>query len=289
MRNKRQGFSLVELIAVIGIIGLLLSLLLPAVQSARSAARSMLCSNNLRQTSLAVELYKTAYGRMPSGTNSGTSQFPMTGLLLHLTPYFEQERLFSESSLEFERIRDPFEHRSLSNVIRIVVCPDDDRVRSAVFAVRHNLTVGLTSYLGVNGISSHDNEGVFYFDSKIKDRDITDGLSNTLLLGERPPSRFFDYGWWYAGYGSNRMGTLDHTLGVQETAPSLYSLCSESYELTTRPLDNECSARVFWSLHGSKMHFSFCDMSIHWMPQKTDRSIIKQLSTRSGGEIGPID
>lgn len=288
-RKKRKAFSLVELIAVIGTIALLLSLLLPAVQAARSSARRMTCSSNLRQVALAVELHKNAIGRMPSGTLSSRAKFPFTGLLLPLLPYLEQESIMSQSSAEFRRTRNPFEHRSISNVIKTFLCPEDGRIHSTVFAVRHNMTVGVTSFLGVSGVSATRPEGVFFIDSETRDRDILDGLSNTLLLGERPPSRFLDYGWWYAGTGSNGEGTLDHTLGTEETTPTQYQTCRPTSELVKPLLDDECSARVFWSLHGSNMHFSFCDTSIHWISQTTDRTVLSRLATKAAGDIAPIE
>jgi prepilin-type N-terminal cleavage/methylation domain-containing protein len=285
MKNTRAGLSLIELLLVIGILALLSALTSPAIQAARHSARRLSCSIKLRQLGLAVEMHRGAKNRMPSGTMAKTTQHPFTGLLLHLTPYLEQDSVFSKSTSEFQSSSNPFEHSSLKNAMSPFLCPEDDRIQGPIHSVRYNTTVGGTSFLGVNGTSAEYRDGVFFMGSKTKDAEITDGLSNTLLLGERPPSKYFDLGWWYAGVGADEKGTLDHTLGVAETTATPFKQCSNANESTAPSLDDECSARFFWSLHGNGIHFAKCDASVHFLSFHTDRSVLKALATRRGSEV----
>ncbi len=87
---------------------------------------------------------------------------------------------------------------------------------------------GLTSYLGIAGIDSRRKDGVLFGASAIKFRDITDGISQTLLVGERPASVGNDLGWWYAGVG-NGEGALDHTLGVKDNVANPFLTCETSF------------------------------------------------------------
>ncbi|MEQ1906522.1 MAG: DUF1559 domain-containing protein, partial [Pirellulaceae bacterium] len=90
--------------------------------------------------------------------------------------------------------------------------PESDKVQWT----HENRIVTTTNYLGVNGTDYKKRDGVFYLNSATKFRDILDGQSNTLMVGERPPSPDFWYGWWYAGFGQSGSGSPDMLLGVRE-------------------------------------------------------------------------
>jgi type II secretory pathway pseudopilin PulG len=288
LQRQKHGFSLIELILVIGIMMVLLSLTLPAVQKARGVARRLSCANNLRQVALAIELHKSAKRHMPSGTRGAGSQQPHSGLFLHITPYLEQQAIYDRSVVEFDRITDPFEHSILRQFIGVYLCPEDGRIQGEVMSIRHNRFVATTSYLGVNGVSSDKRDGVLYVDSKTRDAEISDGLSYTLLLGERPPSRYFDFGWWYAGVGADGNGTLDHTLGTSETRSTPYNVCGE-VDGFVPTFDDECSVRVFWSPHEGVTHYAMCDSSIHLLSSSIDRRLMDRLATRANGEVAFLE
>lgn len=288
MHGQRHGFSLIELILVIGIMMVLLSLAIPAVQKARGVARRLNCSNNLRQVAIAIELHKSAKRHMPSGTRAVGSKQPYSGLFLHITPYLEQPTIYDRSIEEYDRNTNPFEHEMIRQLFSLYLCPEDGRIQGEVLSIRRNRLVATTSYLGVNGVSSDRRDGVFYVDSRTRDAEISDGLSYTLLLGERPPSRYFDFGWWYAGAGADDSGTLDHTLGTSETRTTPYKVCGE-VDGFFPTLDDECSARVYWSLHEGVLHFAMCDSSIQILSSSIDRRLMDRLATRAGGEVAFLE
>jgi prepilin-type processing-associated H-X9-DG protein len=147
--------------------------------------------------------------------------------------------------------------------------------------------VALTSYLGTSGTQTRLRDGVLYANSRTSLDHITDGTSQTLLAGERPPSFDILYGWWYAGGGQDGYGTLDLVLGVSELGFVQYAAYSEcgKQPATFRPGDlrNVCSAYHYWSQHPNGANFVFCDGSVKFLTYAS-ASILPALATRSGGE-----
>src|SRR5258707_343657 len=133
--------------------------------------------------------------------------------------YLEQSALYASSVNAYAISPSPFvnpPHTGLATVVRVFTCPEDSRTHSAQVSQVTGTTVTFTSYLGVSGSSTAAQDGVLYGDSRQRLIEITDGTSNTLLLGERPPSSDFQFGWWYAGAGLLRTGSADLILGVRE-------------------------------------------------------------------------
>ena len=182
-RNAQPGFTLIELLAVIALIGVLIALLLPAVQAAREAARRLQCSSHLMQVGLALKQYEQAQGVLPMGTVNDTGPIRNVpignhiGWLPRILPHLEQMPLYER--IDFSKgCYDPVNQPVwASQKPRILSCPSDGNAL--------NLN---PSYLACSGGTETpidaDNNGVFFLNSKLRSRDIPDGTSNTIWVGE---------------------------------------------------------------------------------------------------------
>jgi prepilin-type N-terminal cleavage/methylation domain-containing protein/prepilin-type processing-associated H-X9-DG protein len=290
--SRSRGFTLIELLVVIATVAVLIGLLLPAVQKAREAAARSVCLNNLKQINLALHGYHDARNGLPPGHRSfaNPDRQPMTGWPLSCLPFVEQKQLHDQSVIAFRTNGSPFAnppHTGLAIVVRLYTCPADPRVATAQVCQRDNFPVAFTSYLGVSGRDSPARDGLLYHDSRHRITDATDGTSNTLLLGERPPSADYQFGWWYAGSGQLGTGSADLILGVRE--PNLLPITTGSpcgpgaYPFSPSRFTDPCGMFHFWSPHPGGAHFAFADGSVRFLRYSAD-PLMPALATRAGGE-----
>ena len=182
---KRSAFTLVELLVVIAIIGILIALLLPAVQASREAARRTMCLQNLAQLGTALHNYELAHEVYPPGTidKQGPIQSVAKGdhrnWLIHLLPYIEETNAYRHID-QTVGVYDPKNAPVRAIRIQVIECPSEstdqsDTPGSNYAAVHHDVEAPIDS----------DNHGVFFLNRKVRRDDITDGPSHTLFVGEK--------------------------------------------------------------------------------------------------------
>ncbi len=185
--KDRRAFTLIELLVVIAIIGVLIALLLPAVQSAREAARRAECKNHLKQLALAMHNYHESHGRFPSGYIVETGWGWGTMLL----PSLDQRPLFDSLGPSGEMdLTNGALLALLRTPLSIYQCPSDshpewnDKSKPEVQAKQE---IAHSNYIGIMGssLSNPTGNGTLYQNSSVQMRDILDGTSHTLLFGER--------------------------------------------------------------------------------------------------------
>ena len=286
--HRRRGITLIELLVVIAIIAILVGLLVPAVQKMRAAAAQAECANNLKQIGLALHQYHDQKKVLPAGMRS-RRPYRLSSWLTHILPHVDQQNLWNVSDAAYRQSPYPFKnppHIGLATVVPVFTCPADSRCSQVQTSQRSNHLVALTSYLGVSGKDLTTMDGVLFRNSKVRFADITDGASNTLLVGERPPSADFQFGWWYAGVGQRNTGSADSVLGVyeQNALPITAGSCAPgNYPFAPGNLNNQCDMFHFWSLHSGGAHFLFADGSVHFLTYGA-APILPALASRAGGE-----
>jgi prepilin-type processing-associated H-X9-DG protein len=296
MALRRGAFTLVELLVVLGTISLLMSLLIPAIQRVRAAADRMICGSNLYQLGIALQHYHADYNRFPMGytSNRAIEQFPRMTWLARLLPFIEQDGLWEITVAAYQQDRIAFDnppHIGFSTPMKLFSCPSDERMSSAQPTLRGRIAA-LTSYVGVLGTDYRVTDGVLYRDSRTRITDIHDGSSNTIMVGERPPSADNFYGWWYAGFGQNATGSLDMLLGGSEInfgAGTVGGCPPGPYSFGPGSPSNLCDVFHFWSMHQTGANFLFGDGSVRYLGYHVPPELIPALSTRGGAETVSVE
>ncbi len=283
----RRAFTLLELLVVIALIGVLIGLFLPAVQRIRDASLRIACASHLQQIGLALHHYHDVNYVLPPGMTGagGKGSYSYLGWEARLLPFIEQDNLWRTIPSVYQQDPRPFDnppHLGIDTVALLYTCPSDPRLQQA--QISRGYRVAFTSYLGVEGLDLGNTNGALYKDSAVRFADVIDGTSNTLLVGERPPSTDLYYGWWYAGTGQNFTGSCDMILGVRERMAVIEPGCLPGpYDYTPGRLSNQCDQFHFWSLHFGGGHFLMVDSSVHFLSYDAD-AILPALATRAGGE-----
>lgn len=294
MQPVRHGFTLIELLVVIAITAVLIGLLLPAVQAVRLAAARVQCQNNIKQLALAVHMSATTVEVLPPGVSylDGRDPFPFMGWHTRLLPYLEQDALWVQTVTAFRSqpdfLRDP-PHAGQTATVRTFGCPLDSRTQRPQ-TLKSGVVRSLTSYLGVEGTTPARRDGCLYLDSAVRLTDISDGQSNTTLIGERPPSPDMKFGWWYAGWGQDKDGDADMILATNsKNVVGQYPNCPTApYQFGPGKIINDCDTFHFWSLHPGGGNFAFADGSVRFL-RYSAAGILPALATRAGGESVSVD
>lgn len=303
--SRRSGFSLIELLVVITILAILCALLMSAAQKAREAAHRVYCANNLKQIGIALNSYASIGGAFPPGTNPYPplpnsnkyyAQYGGLSWMAWILPYIEYNNAWKQTQQAFAQDSYPNDnppHVIQSLIVSTYTCPGDPRVLEYhdIFGYK----VALTSYLGVNGTNLRTRDGMLYAGSSVRTADVTDGLSNTIMVGERPPVSDMWFGWWYSGAGQwdysqgpyVNTGDGDVTLGAADlyiTSDGIgYNCPPGPYSYKPGNYQNTCDMFHFYSLHPNGCNFVFADGSVRFLNYSV-APILPALATRAGGE-----
>jgi prepilin-type N-terminal cleavage/methylation domain-containing protein/prepilin-type processing-associated H-X9-DG protein len=292
---KRPAFTLVELLVVLAIIAVLIGLLLSAVQAVRQTAARASCQNKLKQIGLALHAYHDANGFLPAGCSArdGISRQPFMSWMAHLLPHLEQEALHQQALAAFSTDPDIYSlaHYPISErKLPIYQCPANPRAQGLFDNPLSGRRAAFTSYLGNAGTNFLEEDGLFFLGSAIRFAEVTDGLSNTIAVGERPSSADGFFGWWYGGVGYNLDGYLNSHMGVrhQISMGAQYHACPIGpYHYQRGEPPSLCDTFHFWSFHPGGGNWLFADGSVRFLTYSAD-AVLPALATRDGGEQVPV-
>lgn len=296
MRHRRIGFTLVELLVVIAIIGILVALLLPAVQAAREAARRMQCGNNLKQVATALHNYHDTYKTFPMGfsypSNDGAAATPTdhecwawSALML---PFIEQSPLHDAMGVTQQNLWRHFitagaaTKQRVETTIPTFVCPSDSGYNQPgkIHANRHfndgiGVTTGgvatpvwpgLSNYMGNAGHRSNaalnPNTGIFYGNSNVRIADIMDGTSTTILVGER--DTFYCRSGTWAGV-RNPQGAQSR--GVYVVAAHSHPVINQDTNVIAWNTNDIGCGQGYSSLHPGGIQVALCDASVRFVSE----------------------
>jgi prepilin-type N-terminal cleavage/methylation domain-containing protein/prepilin-type processing-associated H-X9-DG protein len=287
MKTKRPGFTLIELLVVIAIIGILIALLLPAVQSGRESSRRSSCMNNLKQIGLAIQNYHDHTLHIPPGylsalDASGNELGPGWGWGSMLLNDLEQGALANQIRYGLS-IGDPANAQAPVTILPVYLCPSDTLIPTFVVS-QTAVDVAYGNYVGINGNGgvtdfAGTNDGVFLRNRSFRFADIHDGLSYTMFVGERC-TRMSYTTWTGAVPGGAVPSNLDPT--AVEGAAALV-LSHAGPHLPNNPDVTDADATS--SFHIGGVNFVFGDGSVHIINSDVDMRVYDAMATRASKDV----
>lgn len=305
---RRGAFTLVELLVVIAIIGVLVALLLPAVQAAREAARRMQCGNNQKQIALAIHNYHDTHGTLPWAASQGMG-FTFHA---HIYPFMEQTPLyniiqFQESGAGSNSTPNSTFSIVAKTVVKSLKCPSEKTGNVWVPTLNNLSNRAVGSYVGCVGSNVTNDRAqpagtvdvrsgngpmlVFHVASTVnrtdvKFKDITDGLSNTFLGGESPfsvvsPCTICDRLYAYS-YDADAANAASGSGDFSEVVCSTFYRMNRSMLKTSVPGDER--ELSFGSYHPAGCQMQLSDGSIRFVPESIDLNVWRAVGSRDGGE-----
>lgn len=301
--HARRGFTLIELLVVIAIIAILIALLLPAVQQAREAARRSACKNNLKQLVLGMHNYESTFGLLPPGylykpdpAGSGANHMGFAWGTMIL-PQLEQTNLFDQ----FDYNIPVFDIDNLvprEQPLSVFLCPSDPYSEGA-FVVRDPSSTPVERYAAASYAANWGpstatvnlddtptrSDGVFYRNSDTRFRDITDGLSSTLFLGERTNGPI--------PLPTGTTSTSGHSLFETAWSAAVREIEEPTddhghmvlFETQFRPNQPGGDDKGLSAPHTGISQFALGDGSVRSISENIDAGVYNALGTRAGGEV----
>lgn len=301
---------MIELLVVIAIIGVLIGLLLPAIQKVREAANKMKCQNNLKQVALGVQLFHDTTGRFPyNGSPTKASQdngccfaaLPLWSFLARLLPYIEQGNIYKLGNIDTANIQG---NPAISQPIKTFLCPSDISAPNGTLTGRADMpaaqVAGVTNIKGVIGSYWGNGEarwinlpaslgafpqwqwglaignGIFYRGDIIRPltyTDVLDGTSNTFMLGEDIPTKTVWNAWAYSN-------TVTGNVSIGPNATLLNG--------SPVPANDWTNNFGFRSFHPAGLNFAFADGSVRFVNQNIDLTTYRALGSINLGEVANL-
>jgi prepilin-type N-terminal cleavage/methylation domain-containing protein/prepilin-type processing-associated H-X9-DG protein len=274
--RHRHAFTLIELLVVIAIIAILIAMLIPAVQRVRESAARTECRNNLKQIGVALHSYHDRRKMFPPGyrSNVGPGNVdlgPGWGWASFILDDLEQGNLYRQINFGAD-IGAAVNATSRMQILSVFRCPSDIPPGNGLFVpTNHTASVAHANYVALFGNNEIEDDpgagnGLFFRNSQVRMRDIVDGTSNTLLVGERS-SNLALASWTGSLTGADEapalvLGTADHP-----------------------PNDPAAHTEDFWSRHSQGVNFLFADGTVRNIGNGIDPIVWQALATRAGGEV----
>ncbi|MFN3152503.1 DUF1559 domain-containing protein [Bremerella sp.] len=332
-RRTQSGFTLVELLVVIAIIGVLVGLLLAAVQQARESARRMECSNHLKQMGLALHNYHDTFRQFPYGTmrNNGVGLNWMVAIL----PQIEQKNLYDR--IDFKGSNNgsflvPPPIGSPNGALLDEVVISDYRCPSSPLPETHPNGIAVTtqqmqsSYVGISGATDDNNfparrvsncclllnagqisaDGVFFPNDSVSFRDITDGTTNTMMIGEASNYALDSSGnkkrtdgshpesWVSGTAGKGTPPKFENAFGSFAPPPQVFNVTTIRYAPNSRfgqsGIDsNHGPNNPLSSAHPGGVLTALADGSTRFIAETTAMDVLKSYACRDDGRVASLD
>ncbi|QDT99980.1 DUF1559 domain-containing protein [Gimesia aquarii] len=303
-KMKRKGFTIIELLVVIAVISVLIALLLPAVQQAREAARRAACKNNMRQIGLAFHNYESTHRVFPPGyihkpgpAGSAAAIANHAGLAWGsmILPQLEQASLYQQFDSHVP-VWDAVNLVPREQHLPIFLCPSDPYSAGA-YVVRDDSVTPIEQYAAASYAANWgpsnatvnlddtplQSRGVFYRNSSTRVRDIADGLSNTLALGERTNGPLPTSNPSAGGHSAFENAWSAAVREITDYADDHGHMVL--FETQFRPNQIDGDDKGLSAPHEGICHFVLCDGSVRAISENIDASIYNGLGTRAGSEV----